>query len=145
MEEYGSLVKIQMRRQIGGAIVEFANVQDAFKVRQGVDCSSLGAEVRTGDVGDLLAKVKPKQDGAAASGSGMKMAPPPSISRPSQRGGRRGGLGYRSKGAVGAGQSGDGESAEGSSTSGVKGDAKTNAAFRDLFMKGKDAAPTQKD
>jgi RNA recognition motif-containing protein len=131
MEKHGPLVKIQMRRQDQGAIVEFANVQDAFNVRQGVDCSALGAEVRTGDVADLLAKVKKRQgEQGPAAAAGTSMAPP-SIARPGQRGGRRGGLGFKRGGGFGSGKSGGDEGG---------GSAKSNADFRSMFVKGKEDA-----
>jgi RNA recognition motif-containing protein len=138
MEKHGPLKKIQMRRQDNGAIVEFATVQDAFNVRQGVDCSSLGPDVRTGDVADLLAKAKRRQGEAAPAKSTNTMAPP-SLTRPAQRGGRRGGLGFKRGGATGSGR-GNGE-VEGSSGGG----AKSNADFRSMFQKGKESAAEEKE
>lgn len=126
MEKHGPLVKIQIRRDKEGAIVEFATVNDAFNVRQGVDCSALGPEVETGDVADLLAKAKkPKAQ------QGMR-APP--ISRPGQGGGRRGGLGFSKKGlGFGAARS-------------AEGGAKSNADFREMLDKSKaPAADEQQD
>lgn len=104
MEQYGPIIKIQLRREDSGAIVEFADVKDAFNVRQGVDVSSLGDRVKTGDVGDLLKKKgnkeqKTKFSNVARSSSSGIMAPS-AISRPGQRGGRRGGLGYKRAGAL---------------------------------------------
>lgn len=132
MEEHGPLVKIQMRRQDQGAIVEFENVKDAFHVRQGVDCSALGPDVITGDVADLLARVKKRQESQGGSEAvGMK---PTTISRPAQRGGRRGGLGFKRGGAFGAGRGGDGALKE------TAGAAKSNADFRSMFAKGKEEA-----
>ncbi|KAK3698897.1 Splicing factor [Vermiconidia calcicola] len=133
MERHGPLTKIQLRRDKGGAIVEFANLQDAFNVRQGVNCSSLGPEVKTGDVADLLAKER-KRKAAAPSASAMA---PPSLSRPGQqRGGRRGGLGFKRGGsAFGGARSGGGD--------GQDGGAKSNADFRSLFEKGKGGAPPE--
>ena len=127
MEKHGPLTKIQMRRQDGGAIVEFANVQDAFNVRQGVDCSVLGPEVKTGEVAALLAKVKKRQEGEKGSAGEGKLAAamaPPSIVRPSQRGGRRGGLGFK-RGGASAGRGGEAAA------------ARSNADFRDMFVKAK--------
>ncbi len=131
MEAHGPLVKIQMRRERGGAIVEFANIQDAFNVRQGVECSPLGPEVKTGDVADLLAKGKKRQDGPATGLGSVGMAPP-RIARPGQGGGKRGGLGFKRGGAAGSGKvGGDGEE-------GGKGGAKSNADFRSMFQKAKE-------
>lgn len=130
MEAYGPLVKIQMRRQDNGAIVEFANVQDAFNVRQGVDCSSLGPEVTTGDVGELLHKVKKRQ---AAEESGKAPFASSVVSRPAQRGGRRGGLGFKRGGYQAVGGKGNGNATE------EEGSAKkSNADFRNIFAKGKE-------
>ncbi|KAK5164864.1 Splicing factor [Saxophila tyrrhenica] len=145
MEAYGPLVKIQMRRGDAGAIVEFANVKDAFHVRQGVDCASLGDGVRTGDVGDLLAKVRKRQAAEGKEGAGVVggkvskdgfggMAPA-GVARPGQRGGRRGGLGFKRGAGFGAGKSGGGGEAEGVEKVG----AKSNADFRSMFVKGKEA------
>lgn len=130
MEKFGPLVKIQMRRQDSGAIVEFQNGQDAFKVRQGVDCSALGPDVKTGDVGDLLAKVKKRQAETPTSSSGAgSILAPHSIARPGQRGGRRGGLGFKRGGGFGVGAT---KSAE-------EGNGKSNADFRVMFEKSKES------
>ncbi|CAK1357048.1 unnamed protein product [Cercospora beticola] len=103
MEQYGPITKIQLRREKQGAIVEFKDVKDAFRVRTGVDVSSLGPEASTGDVGDLLAKQSRKKNGdlrgtgADVSNPGAKPAfVPPQATRPGgARGGRRGGLGFK--------------------------------------------------
>lgn len=126
MEPYGPLMKIQVRRGDNGAIVEFANLQDAFNVRQGVDCSSLGADVRTGDVGELLRKMNKRQEVTFAPGG---------VSRPMQRGGRRGGLGFKRGGASGLG-GGEGRR-NGESAAGEGQVKKSNSDFRDMMMKGK--------
>lgn len=121
MEVYGPIIKIQLRRDQNGAIVEFQDLQAAFNVRQGVDCSSLGPDVRTGDVQDLLGKKK-----APAAGLGGLR---PSFARPTQRGaGRRGGLGSR-RGGFGASASTPGPSENES------GAPKSNAAFREMLQK----------
>ncbi|KAI7581972.1 hypothetical protein KC343_g20309 [Hortaea werneckii] len=129
MESYGPIVKIQLRRQEEGAIVEFQTVKDAFNVRQGVDVSILGPEARTGDVADLLGKKK----GGAGSGGGMRPAP---VSRPGQgRGGRRGGLGFKRGGFGGTPRSENAES--GSANASVGG--RSNADFRAMFEAGRSA------
>ncbi|KAF2215866.1 hypothetical protein CERZMDRAFT_81956 [Cercospora zeae-maydis SCOH1-5] len=63
MERFGPITKIQLRREKQGAIVEFKDIKDAFRVRTGVDVSALGAEASTGDVGDLLVKQSRKKNG----------------------------------------------------------------------------------
>ncbi|KAK6396470.1 hypothetical protein LTR65_009554 [Meristemomyces frigidus] len=138
MEAYGPIVKIQLRRTDRGAIVEFSNINDAFNVRQGVDCSALGPEVKTGDVADLLNKVKKRQAQApsvGAPGIGMR---PTNIARPGQRGGRRGGLGFKRGGGFGGTRvvEGDGGEAEQAAPTG-SGGSKSNADFRAIFSAGK--------
>lgn len=137
METFGPLVKIQMRRQDGGAIVEFKEVKDAFRVRSGVEVEGLGGGVRTGDVGDLLAKVKKSQgqdgEGSGAGGAGS-LTRPAAVSRPGGGRGRgRGGLGFKRGGGFGAGRSAANDSAgEGAVAK------KSNADFKAMFEKGKD-------
>lgn len=122
MERYGPITKIQMRREIRGAIVEFVDVKAAFNVRQGVDVSALGEGVRTGDVGDLLQRKKNKaaysgkggKGGSDASvnggagDAGMKGNPlafmPSSVAHRSTPS-RRGGLGFKRGGSSVAGSS----------------------------------------
>ncbi|KAF2861369.1 hypothetical protein K470DRAFT_294342 [Piedraia hortae CBS 480.64] len=82
LESYGTIRKIQLRRTNGGAIVEFAHAKDAFRVRQGVDVSSLGPETRTGDVGELLGKSGKSVGRGGSGGRGQ---------------GRRGGLGTQTR------------------------------------------------
>ncbi|KAK5120623.1 hypothetical protein LTR85_005981 [Meristemomyces frigidus] len=138
MEAYGPIVKIQLRRTDKGAIVEFSNINDAFNVRQGVDCSALGPDVKTGDVSDLLNKINKRQAQAApggAPGVGMR---PTNVSRPGQRGGRRGGLGFKRGGGFGGTRANEGEegNAEQAAPNG-SGGGKSNADFRAIFEAGK--------
>ncbi|RMZ17473.1 hypothetical protein D0862_00826 [Hortaea werneckii] len=129
MESYGPIVKIQLRRQEEGAIVEFQTVKDAFNVRQGVDVSSLGPEAKTGDVADLLGKKK----GGAGFGGGMRPAP---VSRPGQgRGGRRGGLGFKRGGFGGTSRSEN----IGSGGANASAGGRSNADFRAMFEAGRTA------
>jgi squamous cell carcinoma antigen recognized by T-cells 3 len=126
MEKYGPILKIQLRREHNGAIVEFVNIKDAFNVRQGVDVSSLGPEVKTGDVADFFGKKT----------SASKMMVPPSVSRASQRGGRRGGLGFK-RGGVGFTPSR--LTIEGSGNAGNAEGGRSNSDFRAMFEAGKPA------
>jgi len=164
MEQFGPIVKIQLRRQDHGAIVEFAQVQDAFNVRQGVDCSGLGEEVKTGDVADLLSKVRRRQggDGGGGGGGGLSSsasgpaAPgfshtamrPTSVARPGQRGGgRRGGLGFK-RGGLGssAARGVGGGTVEGDGVGvGGGGGGKSNADFRAMLEKSKHEQPGKDD
>ena len=98
MEKYGPITKIQLRREKQGAIIEFKDVKDAFRVRTGVDVTSLGAEASTGDVTDLLARQnnRKKNAGGSAAPAFRPAFAPPQASRPGAgRGGRRGGLGFK--------------------------------------------------
>ena len=136
MEAYGPIVKIQLRRDQGGAIVEFVQINDAFNVRSGVDVSSLGPEAKTGDVADLLGKKK-KGPGAPAGGAGSFR--PTNVSRPGQaRGGRRGGLGFKRGGFGGSAKGGNGSEAAGGS--GTGGGGRSNADFRAMFEAGRPAS-----
>lgn len=132
MEQYGPIIKIQLRRQDNGAIVEFVNVNDAFNVRQGVDCTALGPDVKTGDVADLLNKMKRRQTTVSGpSSTGLK---PPTIARPGQRGGRRGGLGFKRGGGFGGAKdhgAGGGETEQ--ATMNGSGGGKSNADFRAML------------
>lgn len=137
MEKYGPIVKIQLRRQDNGAIVEFQNVKDAFNVRQGVDVTALGPEVKTGDVADLLNKVKKRQADAAAAPSTESSTAfrPASVSRPGQKGAsRRGGLGFKRGGGAAGGQA----SAErGAAATANGGGGRSNADFRAMLEQSK--------
>ncbi|WPH01744.1 Hypothetical protein R9X50_00459600 [Acrodontium crateriforme] len=137
MEKYGSIVKIQLRREDRGAIIEFTNVNDAFNVRQGVDVSSLGENVRSGDVSELLAKGK-------KGGSKPFGMHPASVARPSQqRGGRRGGLGSK-RGGLGFSavrKEVDGDHVMQNDAPAVK---KSNDDFRQMLEKSRDAAAVKK-
>jgi hypothetical protein len=160
MEKFGPVVKIQLRREKNGAIVEFENVNHAFHVRQGVDLHSLGAEVTSGDVGDLLAKPKKKKaDGPAASssngsggasGNGGSLAfVPPAAARAGQgRGGRRGGLGSKRGGGVFGGGTGANRTAvanaEGAPAA-AAGGKKSNADFRSMLEASKKPLEDAKD
>jgi RNA recognition motif-containing protein len=128
MEKHGPIVKIQLRREQDAAIVEFADIKVAFDVRGGVDCSSLGEKVRTGDVAEIFAKGKKARDGSAAPppATGFGGLRPAVVARPGQgRGGRRGGLGFKRGGFGGVG------TADSSNSNG----ARSNADFKAMFEK----------
>ncbi|KAF2224134.1 hypothetical protein BDZ85DRAFT_196080 [Elsinoe ampelina] len=123
---FGPIRKLTVRRDKGGALVEFVNVADAGKVSMNVDASSLGPECKVGEVATLLAGGK-KNAGATEKKNGLGMRPA-SVSRPGQnggRGGRRGGLGFKRGGA----------GVEGKEQEGEKG--KSNSDFREMFLAGK--------
>lgn len=135
MEKFGPISKLQFRREKCGAIVEFTDVKNAFNVRQGVDVSDLGPNVRTGDVEDLLKREKIKKP---------TFIPPAAARAPPGRGGRRGGLGFKRGGGGGLGSvrsvkqpdAAGGESAktEGDAPAGAK---KSNADFRSMLESSK--------
>ncbi|KAF7190471.1 putative RNA-binding protein [Pseudocercospora fuligena] len=137
MEHYGPLTKIQLRREKEGAIVEFAELAAANKVRLGVDVPSLGPEARTGEVGELLARQNKKKSGSKTSGPAPAAASsskpafaPPQLGARGGRGGRRGGLRFkRGGGFASAPTATSGEGGEGSK--------KSNADFRSIFAAGK--------
>jgi RNA recognition motif-containing protein len=142
MEKHGSIIKIQLRREQDAAIVEFADIKVAFKVRAGVNCSALGEKVRTGDVAEIFAKGKKKTtDGSAtpapSPATGFGGLRPAAVSRPGQqRGGRRGGLGFKRGGFGGVGATtakSDAAPAENNADSASS--ARSNADFKAMFEK----------
>lgn len=139
MEKHGLIVKIQLRREQDAAIVEFADIKVAFDVRGGIDCSALGENVRTGDVAEIFAKGKKKQDGPHTAGfGGMR---PAAVSRPGQqRGGRRGGLGFRRGGFGGVGGAKSAGGAPNESETNGSGAVRSNADFKAMFEKSREQA-----
>jgi RNA recognition motif-containing protein len=153
LESHGApLRKLTMRRDKGGAIVEFVNIKDAGKIGMGIDCSSLGPETRIGGVDELLHKrgVKPAFAPAPKPITSLRPAQA-GLSRPAQRGGggggggqaRRGGLGFRRGGAVAAAAAAT-STADGGAQDQAMGEsgetsakAKSNDDFRALFTKSK--------
>lgn len=107
VEQYGPLVKIVLRPDHQGAIVEYADVNDAGKAALGLEGHEIvtGRRIRVGSVAEMLkqaaekktdriqvgAKKKEGEQAAILQGSGQ-------IRRPAAaggRGGRRGGLGQK--------------------------------------------------
>lgn len=129
-----------MRRDKGGAIVEFVDMKDAGKAgMMGGEAGKLGEGCRVGEVAELLARGKKGASTGGGEGSagadgkgkeGLKIRPA-MVSRPGQsrggRGGRRGGLGFKRGGASVEGRTDEGEG-EGK---------KSNADFREMFLAGK--------
>lgn len=145
MEHYGPLTKIQLRREKGGAIVEFTDLSAANQVRLGVDVSSLGPEARTGEVSELLSSQRKKKNDPARNPSSASAAP--STSRPAfappqlgarGRGGRRGGLGFKRGGYASA------PAAAASSGSEAGASKKNNADFKAIFAAGKGQESSKK-
>jgi len=150
LEPHGALRKIVVRRDKEGAIVEFASLEDAGKLgMMGLDCSSLGSECRIGTVAELLGR-KSRASGPPAKSEGNGTIPKASTTalRPSQvgipriqqRGGKRGGLGFKRGGSANVGktfkkQDEDTEMAnDGGSSATVNGQVKkSNADFRAMI------------
>lgn len=150
LEKYGPIVKIQLRRDKAGAIVEYENVKDAFNVHQGVDVTSLGPEAKTGDVGDLLALGKVKKQPATANGSSdaptrnASLAFVPSAASRGRGGGQRGGVGGR-RGGLGFKRGGGAPPTAPPAPSGGGG-TKSNSDFRSMLEASKkDKEAAQKD
>ncbi|THV81475.1 hypothetical protein D6D29_05356 [Aureobasidium pullulans] len=143
LETFGPLRKITVRRDKSGAMIEFVNLQDAGKVGMGVDCSTLGPEVRIGTVEDLLYGKKAKPAFAQNPKPATSLRPAQAgISRPAQKSGqgRRGGLGFKRGGfssSSGSARSPEGEDKTMTGTGETK--AKSNDDFRALFNKAKQA------
>ncbi|KZZ86906.1 Nucleotide-binding, alpha-beta plait [Ascosphaera apis ARSEF 7405] len=113
-EEYGPLVKLSLRPDHAGAILEFANENDAGKCGLGLDGINIdGQNIRVGNVKDMLSQnpivreapgVKVESQGGPK--STLLSIPSAPIRRPQRPGGgtgRRGGLGLK-RFAVGSAQ-----------------------------------------
>ncbi|KAK4503677.1 hypothetical protein PRZ48_004592 [Zasmidium cellare] len=141
MEHFGPVKKIQLRREKDGAIVEFENVNDAFKAKLGGDLSSLGPQASIGEVSTLM-KVgtfsleHKKANGSApatSSGSALAFVPASTTRGGRGRGGRRGGLGFKTRG--GGFASAAPKEAEG------EGSKKSNSDFRSMLEASKKKKP----
>ncbi|KAL9085701.1 MAG: hypothetical protein Q9165_007450 [Trypethelium subeluteriae] len=126
VSQYGSLRKVTLRPDHGGAIVEFEHVADVGRASLALDGKEIvpGRQIRVGTAQELMAEgvvhqtdrimvgkgkgagkgkdsgdVSARTNGAGTSGSGLVGGAP--IRRPLQRGGRRGGLGVRRGGGFG--------------------------------------------
>ena len=138
-ETYGALVKLQLRPDHQGAIIEYVDTADAGKASLALEGYEIqaGRRLRVGTVADLLmekAEVKSDKIGAPKKIVGALQAAMP-IRRPGQPNGRRGGkggLGFK-RGGVGLGVKEpvpDGQG-EGQPTEAVK----SNADFKAKFLK----------
>ncbi|KAK6440021.1 Splicing factor [Oleoguttula sp. CCFEE 5521] len=140
MEKYGSINKIQLRRDQNAAIVEFSDIKVAFSVRAGIDCSALGTDVTTGDIAEVFAKGK-KGPAAGRGGAGFGGMRPNTVARPGQqRGARRGGLGFKRGGGAPGSDAHEGKSADEKATA-----AKSNAEFKAMFEKSREEAPANEE
>lgn len=160
-EPYGPLVKVVLRPDHQGAIVEFKDVQDAGKAALGLEGLEIasGRKIGVGSVSEMLkqkAEWKTDRIGAAPkkdkSGNAATLPPTAPVRRPNQPGTRRGGkggLGVK-RGGVGLSgsrgmQDGAGAAAGDGRISGATNDAdnaggqeakaKSNADFKAMFLK----------
>ena len=137
MEPHGPLNKIVLRPDHAGAIVEYADVNDAGKAALAVDGYEIlpGRKLGVGSVKEMLAQRAEKKGGSVEDekkkgGGAGKMQPAAPIRRPGQPvpGGRRGGLGKKVGGRPGLGATKKDNSEQ-------AGGGKTNADFKALFVK----------
>lgn len=150
-EPYGMLIKVILRPDHQGAIVEYKETSSAGKAALGLDNHEIapGRFLNIGSVEELLhqkAEVKKDRIGAGASNdksatlNRFNVSAP--IRRPNQPGARRGGKGGLGLKGAGVGLSGSRASTDGSgkevNTSGVgddqHGKAKSNMDFKAMFL-----------
>lgn len=161
VEPYGPLVKVVLRPDHQGAIVEFKDVQDAGKAALGLEGLEIasGRKIGVGSVNEMLKQkaewrtdrisVAPKKD---KSGNALTLPPTAPVRRPNQPGARRGGKGGLGVKGGGVGLSGsrgtrdgagaatgDGRISSGANDAenagGQEAKAKSNADFRAMFLK----------
>lgn len=154
-EPYGKLVKISLRPNHQGAIIEYRNEASVGKASLALEGHEIAPErrIRVGTVDEMNQhKAEYRSDripvGAAAKTSNAQLQGPAPIRRPGQHGTRRGGkggLGIK-RGGVGlsgprARNDGEGKDVEISGTGDgeERGKAKSNADFKAIFLK-KDGA-----
>ena len=131
-EPYGALVKVVLRPDHQGAIIEYKDVASAGKATLGLTGLEIipGRHLRVGTVKEMLQQPAEKKD---RSGGNPKIALQSSvpIRRPTQPGTRgRGGLGFKKTPRVA-------KDADAEDATKQEGQAKSNADFKALFVKGK--------
>lgn len=150
-EPYGELVKVSLRPNHQGAIIEYKNEASVGKASLALEGHEIAPErqIRVGTVSDMnQQKAEYRSDripvGAAAKTTNAQLQGPAPIRRPGQPGTRRGGkggLGIK-RGGVGLSGSramtdGEGKHAEtkGTGEGEETGKAKSNADFKAMFLK----------
>ncbi len=141
VEPHGTIVKLILRADHGGAIVELSDVATAGRAQLALDGVEMdGRRLRTGTVAELLKEKAEKRidrvDQRPAKpkpGLADRLMPPPRVKRPVPKtGGKKPGLGY----VPSAVANGDTTKTGGMPT---EGGAKSNTDFRKLFLgSGKD-------
>ena len=147
MQRYGTIVKVTLRPDHQGAVVEYKDVPAAGKASLGVEGHEIlpGRALRVGTFDELKAekaefkeeKAQPPRRKSSEPGasSATMVQPTIPIRRPGQRGGRRGGLGVR-RGNLSDGAGGGGAAINGSSkTSRGETSSRSNADFKAMFVK----------
>lgn len=143
-EVYGSLVKIVLRLDHQGVILEYTDAQNAGTASLGLEGREIapGRHLRVGTVPEMLREKaekrtdkiqvgKSKQDHPVSTQTSLSLQPSVPIRRPGQQGGRRGGLGQkRGLGFTSSNVQDERDSAKGSSE-----DGKSNQDFRALLTK----------
>ena len=155
-EPYGELVKVSLRLNHQGAVIEYKDAASVGKASLALDGHEIAPErkIRIGTVSEMNQhKAEYHSDripvGAAAKNKNAQLQGPTPIRRPGQPGMRRGGKGGLGTKRGGVGLSGpratnDGESKD-AETNGIgngeegKPQAKSNAEFKAMFLK-KDGA-----
>ena len=150
-EPYGELVKVSLRPNRQGAIIEYKDVASVGKASLALEGHEIAPEmkIRIGTVSELNQQ-KPEHHSdrmpvaTAAKQTNAQLQGPTPIRRPGQPGTRRGGkggLGFKRGGAAlsGSRATNDGEDKEvktnGADEGGEKGEAKSNADFKAMFVK----------
>jgi squamous cell carcinoma antigen recognized by T-cells 3 len=137
-EPYGSLVKIVLRPDREGAIVEFADVKGAGKASLELDGREVvpGRPIRVGSANDLL-RGNRAPSLSKSTGTLMPQIGGP-IKRPTQPGarigGRRGGLGFKRGGSAAADRADEQRETEKTTEEKPR---KTNDDFRAMLQNGK--------
>ena len=151
-EPYGELVKVSLRLDHQGVILEYTDVASVGKASLGLEGQEIapGRPIRVGTVNEMKQqRGEFRSDkiatGAAAKREVSKMQGPAPIRRPMQSGARRGGRGGLGLKRGGGGSSGEratkdaeGNDAEASGQEEggeEKGKAKSNADFKAMFLK----------
>jgi squamous cell carcinoma antigen recognized by T-cells 3 len=141
-EAYGGLVKIILRPDHQGAIVEYTDASNAGKAFLGLEDYEFtpGRHIRVGSVPEMLRERAEKKTDKIQVGKGRqdntasaqtRLQPSGPIRRPGQQVGRRGGLGLRR----GLGFKASNGESEKDSTGGSSGGRKSNDDFREMLTK----------
>lgn len=139
-ENYGAIVKVTLRPDHQGAIIEYRDIASAGKAALGIDGHEItpGRKLGVGNVKEMLQQPEEKKtDRLYANGSNkiksaaITLQSGASIRRPTQSTARRGG-----KLGLGARREGGSQPVKGAEINGMtEGKAKSNDDFRAMFLK----------